>query len=62
MCHRIIQEENKSHLMELRNTETYKAKMANTEGYKDSAIPYMQRLINKHEQKQSYKKTHRKAS
>ena len=47
--------------MELLNTESYKVQMANTERYKDSAIPYMQRLLNKHEDEISSKKTHRKA-
>ena len=47
--------------MELRNTETFKVKMANTQRYKDSAVPYMQRLLNKHEQEQSFTKTHKKA-
>ena len=36
----------KSHQMDLRNTEQYVVKHANTERLKMSAIPYMQRLLN----------------
>ena len=35
------------HIMELRKNEKYKVNHANTERYKQSAVPYMQRLLNK---------------
>ena len=35
------------HLMELRKNKKYKVNHANTERYKQSAVPYMQRLLNK---------------
>ena len=35
------------HMMELRKNEKYKVNHANTERYKQSAVPYMQRLLNK---------------
>ena len=38
-----------NHIMELRNTEVYKVNRANTERYKSSSVPYMQRLLNKYE-------------
>ena len=40
-----------NHVMELRNPEVYKANHANTEQCKSSAVPYMQRLLNKFEEK-----------
>ena len=57
----LFQRKNKTHLMKPRKIWTYKVKVANTERYKDSAIPYMQRLLNKHEEETSSKKTHWKA-
>jgi hypothetical protein len=35
--------------MKLRNTEAFNVNKANTERYKNSAIPFMQRLLNEHE-------------
>ena len=40
----------KSHEMDLRDTEKYVVKHANTERYKNSAIPFMQRLLNENNQ------------
>ena len=34
--------------MKLRNTEEYEVNKFNTIRYKNSAIPYMQRLLNEH--------------
>ena len=44
-------ERNKIHSMGIRNPEKYEVAHANTERLKDSAIPYMQRLLNKNEEK-----------
>ena len=37
--------------MKLRKTEKVEVTIAHTEKYKNSAVPFMQRLINEHEQK-----------
>ena len=42
---------NKIHTMGVRNQEKYEVKHANTERLKNSAIPYMQRLLNNNEVK-----------
>ena len=42
----------KSHLMNTRMEGKYKVYHANTDRYKDSAIIYMQKLLNENEQKQ----------
>ena len=34
------------HVMKVRNPQKYRINKANTERYKDSSIPYMQRLLN----------------
>ena len=39
----------KEHNIILRNTEAFNVNKANTERYKNSAIPFMQRLLNEHE-------------
>ena len=44
----------KDHNMELRNTETFNVNIANTERYKNSAIPIMQRLLNDHEKQKQH--------
>ena len=41
----------KTHNMETRKQEIYKVEHANTERYKNSAIIYMQNLLNEHEAK-----------
>ena len=41
----------KTHNMETRNQEIYKVEHSNTERYKNSAIIYMQNLLNEHEAK-----------
>ena len=40
----------KEHNMILRNEELVKVNFTNTERYKHSAVPFLQRLLNKHEQ------------
>ena len=40
--------------MELRDTETFNVNIANTERYKNSAIPFMQRLLNDHEKQKHH--------
>ena len=45
----------KPHLMDLRNSEKYVVKHANTERLKKSAIPFMQRLLNREDQNDHYK-------
>ena len=47
----------KVHGMELRNTEIYNVNNANTKRYKNSAVPFMQRLLNEYE-KENLIKTH----
>ena len=47
----------KVHDMELRNTEIYNVNNANTERYKNSAVPFMQRLLNEYE-KEKHIKSH----
>ena len=49
----LFQPKNKTHIMELRNTEIIEVKMAHTERYSNSAVPYMQRLINEYEHKKN---------
>ena len=44
---------NKTHKMEIRNTEKFKVQYANTERLKDSSIPYMQHLLNDYEAKKT---------
>ena len=39
----------KDHQMEIRNEEKFLVQHANTERLKNSAIPYMQRLLNKYD-------------
>ena len=41
----------KTHNMETRKQDIYKVEHANTERYKNSAIIYMQNLLNEHEAK-----------
>ena len=53
----IFKLKDKVHKMELRNTEIFNVNNANTERYKNSAVPYMQRLLNDHE-KEKHLKTH----
>ena len=43
----------KEHTMKTRDDEKYIVQHANTERLKKSSIPYMQRLLNKHEEKKS---------
>ena len=43
----------KTHEMELRKTEIIEVKIAHTERYKNSAVPFMQRLINEHEREKN---------
>ena len=59
-CHKIPQafdlfkEKTKIHTMDLRNTEKFNENISNTKRYHYSAVPYMQRLLNKHhKEKQS---------
>ena len=42
---------NKTHKMEIRNSEKFKVQYANTERLKDSSIPYIQHLLNCYESK-----------
>ena len=52
----------KDHNMILRKNKIVKVNVAHTERYKNSAVPYMQRLLNQYEQeqieKESLKETH----
>ena len=43
----------KNHKMKLRNTETFKITLAKTKRLKNSAIPYMQRILNKEKKHQT---------
>ena len=43
--------------MILRTSEIFHVNNANTERYKNSAIPFMQRLLNEHEQEKSLEDT-----
>ena len=43
-------ENEKKHKMVTRNPERFKIYHANTERFKNSSIPYMQHLLNQHEQ------------
>ena len=47
----IFQKKNKTHLMKPRNTDIYKVKRAKNKLYKDYSIPYMQKLLNRQEDK-----------
>ena len=47
----------KKHKMILRHTETYKVNIANTNRYQNSAVPYMQRLLNEHDKNKYSKET-----
>ena len=42
---------NKEHLMNLRKTDLYETTMSHTERYYNSAVPYMERLLNEHTRK-----------
>ena len=48
----------KIHEMETREEEKYEVQHANTERLKNSAIPYMQRLMNEYEQQNFKKEEH----
>ena len=48
----------KIHEMETRDEEKYEVQHANTERLKNSAIPYMQRLMNEYEQQNFKKEEH----
>ena len=51
VCSRILlEEEDKNFIMEKRDTEIHSVKLANTERYEDSSIPYLQRLLKKNEE------------
>ena len=51
---KIFKEKTKIHTMDLRSTEKYNENVSNTKRYQSSAVPYMQRLLNKHhKEKQS---------
>ena len=51
-CQKIIQTKDlfqhreKTHDMKLRNSEHYHVNKSNTQRYQNSAVPYMQRLLN----------------
>ena len=47
---------------EIRNSEHFKVNMALTERYKNSSIPYMQRLLNKLHKEKSVTTSHEKQS
>ena len=46
----------KEHEMKTREDEKFIAEHAHTERLKKSSIPYMQRMLNKHEEKKSFQK------
>ena len=52
----LFKHKEKEHEMELRKTEMFNVNIANTERYKNSAIPFMQRLLNKYENKNRIKR------
>ena len=54
----LFQPKKKTRTMEFRNTEIIKVKMAHTERYSKSAVPYMKRLINEHEHKKNILRSH----
>ena len=43
-----FKEKTKIHTMDLRSTEKYNENVSNTKRYQSSAVPYMQRLLIKH--------------
>ena len=53
----LFKHKEKVHEMELRKNEIFNVNTANTERYKNSAIPFMQRLLNECENEQSKQKT-----
>ena len=53
----LFQKKEKVHEMKLRKTEIFNVNIANTERYKNSAVPYMQRLLNQNEKEKSSEDT-----
>lgn len=53
----LFQKKEKVHEMILRKPEIFHVNIANTERYKNSAIPFMQRLLNEHEQEKCLEDT-----
>ena len=53
----LFEHKEKIHEMTLRKTEIFKVNTANTERYRNSAVPYMQRLLNEHENKKQNEET-----
>ena len=51
----MFQVKSKNHAMNMRNTEEFQVEFANTDRLKNSAIPYMQRLLNAEQSEQSNK-------
>ena len=57
-CHKSIQAKDifkhkeKHHNMELRHTEKYEVNNAATSRYQMSAVPYIQKLLNKHDREE----------
>ena len=54
--HKISLKRIKKHKMKTKNCEKFRVKHALTDRLKDSAIPYMQRLLNSEKKKNSTKK------
>ena len=54
----LFEHKEKIHEMTLRKTEIFKVNTANTERYRNSTVPYMQRLLNEHENKKQNEETY----